>query len=89
MIDDGNYALSIVGYKEDSNETLELLFADPHIKSNRQYGDVGLYRKTFDLEGRSKNEDKRRAWQVNESLYNVFQALEFENKNWMICFIDS
>lgn len=35
MIDDGNYALSIVGYSEPDPNFIELLFADPHISSNR------------------------------------------------------
>ena len=51
MIDDGNYALSIIGFKEMSESTVELLFADPHINSNREFQNVGIYSKSFDLEG--------------------------------------
>lgn len=54
MIDDGQFALSIIGYHQPDPATIEFLFADPHIASNRVAQDVGLYSKCFDLNGASK-----------------------------------
>lgn len=72
MIDDSKFALSIIGFCQCDPETVELLFADPHIKSNREARDVGLYSKKFDLKGMSKGEDTRSEHQKNEALYNVY-----------------
>ena len=35
MIDDATFALSIVGFKKIDENSVELLFADPHINCNR------------------------------------------------------
>lgn len=35
MIDDGQLALSIVGYRLGTDEQIHLILADPHISSNR------------------------------------------------------
>lgn len=35
MIDDGYYALSIIGLSENQEGEIEILFADPHINSNK------------------------------------------------------
>jgi hypothetical protein len=75
MIDDGHYALSIVGFREPDNATVEFLFADPHLVNNREHQGVGLYRKAFDLEGKPKGDDSRNEFQIKESLYNVYEKL--------------
>jgi hypothetical protein len=53
MIDDGKFALSIIGINLSYEDKVELLFADPHIRCNRQLKSAGVYRKTFDLKGKS------------------------------------
>lgn len=53
MIDDGQYALSIIGINLNLEDKIEFLFGDPHIRSNRNDKSVGVYRKTFDLNGKS------------------------------------
>lgn len=87
MIDDGHYALSIVGWRQVNPQTIQLLFADPHIKNNRDHIDVGLYRKSFNLAGKSIENDIRSQVQRKEALYNVYDSLEFQTKAWMICAI--
>ncbi len=37
MIDDGRFALSIIGINLNHENQIELLFGDPHIKDNRTY----------------------------------------------------
>jgi len=86
MIDDGNYALSIVGYRDIENEGVELLFADPHIKSNKEHNEVGFYGICFTSEGEPKGET-RNEHQIKESSHNVFQQLTFKEKAWMICYL--
>ena len=65
MIDDANFALSIIGYSTPDPETVELLFADPHISSNKEHRNVGIYSKSFDLEGLPKEgqQEKRTEYQ--------------------------
>ena len=53
MIDDGKYALSIIGINFELEDKIEFLFGDPHTRSNRNEISVGVYRKTFDMNGKS------------------------------------
>lgn len=39
------------------------------------------------MEGKAQ-EDQRSEAQLKEGLYNVYSLLEFENKNWMICYLE-
>lgn len=74
MIDDGKYALSIIGINLNFEDKIEFLFGDPHIRSNRSDKSVGVYRKTFDLNGKSIGNQMTEI-QRDESLYNVYEAL--------------
>lgn len=53
MIDDGYYALSIIGINFNLEDKIEFLFADPHVRDNRNEISVGVYRKAFDMNGKS------------------------------------
>lgn len=43
MIDDGKYAMAIVGYKLGLNDTKHIIIADPHIRSNKENRFIGVY----------------------------------------------
>lgn len=51
MIDDGTFALSIIGYKIGIDQKRHLLLADPHIKSNKKYKNAGIYEVILDKFG--------------------------------------
>lgn len=46
MIDDGKFAMSIIGYRRQGSN-IKLVFADPHILNNRNDHGVGLYAATY------------------------------------------
>ena len=43
MIDDGKYAMAIVGYKIGINNSKHIIIADPHIRSNKTNKMIGIY----------------------------------------------
>lgn len=50
MIDDATYSLVVFGYKK-TIDGLQLLIGDPHIKSNREEKNTGMYIVLVDGEG--------------------------------------
>jgi len=50
------------------------LFEDPHIKSNQKYKEVGLYSKTFTLDGVGVGNNQN-AIQKEEAVFDVFDKL--------------
>ena len=43
MIDDGSYAMTIIGCRESSDDDYHIIMADPHLTSNRVVKDTGIY----------------------------------------------
>lgn len=74
MIDDGYYALSIIGINFNLQDKIEFLFGDPHVRDNRGEKSVGIYRKIFDLDGKSIGGEMTEIQKV-ERLYEVYEAL--------------
>ncbi|MFI5344128.1 MAG: hypothetical protein ACHQUC_07905 [Chlamydiales bacterium] len=95
MIDDGTYALTIVGIGSRGSET-KLWIADPHIMEgvNRlpsEKSPAGLYTVTLNDTGRQIDSSLRHEdfHQVAQLPYQgSYQGLHFENKPWMVLFPD-
>ena len=86
MIDNGMQCLSIVGIEQPDAQHVKLLFADPHIISNRNHKQVGLFPKTFTLEGKATSENDQTPIQKEQALYQVYKKLDFETNKWMLCY---
>lgn len=94
MIDDGMYALNIVGIENEGLNTT-LWIADPHIKEgvnkviDQEKSPSGLYKITLDEEGKQincslNNEDKHQVAHLFSA--GSYKGLHFESKRWMVLF---
>jgi hypothetical protein len=96
MIDDGTYALNIIGIGNNGLNTT-LWIADPHIHEGVNQGPqtkkpIGLYTVTFNENGHKihpalKEEDKFQEPHLFSG--GSYKGLDFENKHWMVLFPNS
>lgn len=94
MIDDGVYALNIIGIEKEELNTI-LWIADPHINEGVNYrlteetSPAGLYKITLNDKGNQlsctlANEDKHQVSTMFSA--GSYKGLHFDNKNWMVLF---
>lgn len=81
MIDDGTYAMNIIGVKEEHDKGLTLLISDPHI--NPGVGTLsGIYAVTLDENGRQISHT---GFDANKTICPI-SVLNFGSKGWMVLF---